>query len=266
MRSRSILLAAILLAAALPASAQTVDELIAKSIQAQGGLDRLKAINSMKVTCKAMQGGMEIPVTVITKRPGNIRSEVVIQGKNIVTAYNGTVGWMINPFSGVNDPQKLSDDELGDMKDQADIDGPLVDYKEKGNSVELVGKEDMEGTPVYKLKLTTKKGDVRYIYLDSETGINLRQTEIRKQGEKEMEVDTYYSDYKPVNGVMMAHSMESKVKGQTVSQIVIDKVETNVDVDNSIFEMPGGTAAASKGTAAASTVKGSGKKGGKKGK
>ena len=118
------------------------------------------------------------------------------------------------------------------------MDGSMVDYKEKGHTVELIGKEDLEGTPVYKIKLTLKNGDVRYIYLDAENYLELKITSKRQIPGGEAELENHLSNYKPVNGILMAHSIENKVKGQTVSQITFDKVEMDIPMDDSIFKMP----------------------------
>jgi outer membrane lipoprotein-sorting protein len=236
-----------LLATACAAQAQSVDEIIAKNIEAHGGLDKMQAITSIKSTGKLMQMGMEFPFTNTMKRPGNFRIESTIQGQTFIMAYNGSMAWSINPFAGSSDPQKMSDEELKTVKDQGDFDGPLVDYRSKGKTIELIGKEEIEGTPVHKLKITDKEGDITYMYLDTETGIELKTTTILKLGDKEVESDTYYSDFKEVAGVMMPHSIESRMGGQVANQIVIDKMEVNVPVDASIFTMP-----ASSGTASTS--------------
>ncbi|MEK6407556.1 MAG: hypothetical protein AABN34_11385 [Acidobacteriota bacterium] len=220
------------------ASAQTVDELVKKNIDAQGGAEKLKAVKSIKVTGKIIQQGIEIPITIQQKRPAMVRVDVTFQGKTQTGAYDGEAGWKTNPFQGSPDPEKVAGDELKELQEQSDIDGPLVDYKAKGHTVELIGKEDMEGTPVYKLKLTLKNGDVRNIYIDAGNSLTLKMNLKRKQSGAEMEVDQYVGNYKPVNGVMFSFSLETKVKGQTVSQIVFDKVEMDVPIDDSIFKMP----------------------------
>lgn len=222
----------------LPASAQTVDELIKKNIDAQGGAAKLKAVKSIKVTGKIIQQGLEIPITVQQKRPGMVRVDVTFQGKTQTGAYDGETGWKTNPFQGSTDPEKVAGDELKELQEQSDIDGPLVDYKAKGHTVELIGKEDMEGTPVYKLKLTLKNGDVRNIYIDAENSLTLKMNLKRKTPGGEIEADQYVGNYKQVNGLMMAFSIETKISGQTVNQIVFDKVEMDVPIDDSVFKMP----------------------------
>jgi outer membrane lipoprotein-sorting protein len=220
------------------ASAQTVDELIKKSLDAKGGVQKLKAIKSMKATARVIQQGLEIPIIIQQKRPHLVRMDVTFQGKSQTMAYNGESGWKTDPFQGSPDPEKIAGDDLKQAEEQSDLDGPLVDYKEKGHTVELIGKEDVEGTPAYKLKLTLKSGDVRNIYLDAENYLELKVNLKRKTAGGEIEIDQFLGNYKPVNGLMFAFSIETKVKGQTVSQITIDKIETDVAIDDSIFKMP----------------------------
>lgn len=222
----------------LQASAQTVDELIKKSIDAQGGAAKLKAVKSMKVTGKIIQQGIEIPITIQQKRPAMVRIDVTFQGKTQTAAYDGQSGWKTNPFQGSPDPEKAAGDELKELEEQSDMDGQLVDYKAKGHTVELIGKEDMEGTPVYKLKLTLKNGDVRNIYIDAENSLALKVNMKRKTPGGEIEADQYVGNYKQVSGLMMAFSLETKIAGQTVTQIVFDKVEMDVPIDDSVFKMP----------------------------
>jgi outer membrane lipoprotein-sorting protein len=223
---------------ATPASAQTVDELIKKNLDAHGGIQKLKAIKSLKATGKISQQGLEISIVVLQKRPANLRTEITFQGKTQVTAYDGETGWKIDPFQGTSEPEKSAGDELKDLQEQSDMDGALFDYKDKGHTVELVGKEDMEGTPVYKLKLTLKSGDVRTIYIDAENFLELKVNSKRKTPGGEIEVDQYLGNYKAINGIVSAFSIETKVKGQTVNQVTIDKVEYDVAIDDALFKMP----------------------------
>lgn len=220
------------------ASAQTVDELIKKNIEARGGIQKIKAIKSFKAAGKMTQQGIEIPISIQQKRPSMVRLDITFQGKSFVQAYDGEIGWKIDPFQGSSEPEKVAGDDLKDLEEQADLDGALVDYKEKGNTVELIGKEDMEGTPVYKLKVTLKKGDVRTIYLGADNYIDLKVTSKRKTPGGEIDIDSYPGNYKSVNGVLFAFSIEAKVKGQTVQQITLEKIEADVAIDDSIFKMP----------------------------
>jgi hypothetical protein len=132
----------------------------------------------------------------------------------------------------------MSGYDTKEMIDIGDLDGPLVDYKAKGNTVELAGKEELEATPIYKLKVTLKDGDVKYLYLDAQNYLELKETWKRKEDGKVTDVDTVYSDYKAVAGVMIAHSWETRVNGELDDQTSLEKIEVNVPVDDSIFKLP----------------------------
>lgn len=222
----------------LKVSAQSVDDIIKKNLEAKGGIQKIKAVKTVKVSAKIIQQGLEIPLIIQQKRPRMVRVDVTFQGKSQTTAYDGESGWKTDPFQGSPDPEKIAGDDLKQAEEQSDIDGALVDYKEKGHTVELLGKEDLEGTAVYKLKLTLKNGDVRNIYIDAENYLELKVTLKRKTPGGEIELDQYVGNYKPVNGLMFPFSIETKVKGQTANQIMIDKVEIDVPIDDSLFKMP----------------------------
>lgn len=223
---------------ALAVSAQTLDEILQKYYDARGGYEKIKAIKTTKMTGNQMMQGLEIPFTIQQKRPNLFRADVTVQEQGIIQAYDGKTAWVVNPLSGSTDPVVLPEEQAKRFKQQADFDGPLFDYKEKGNTVELLGKEDMEGTPVYKLKITLDDGDVQYTFLDAEYFLELKVTTKVKQGESEIEVETFLSDYKEVDGQMIAHAIESKTGGNVVSQLTIETVEFDVPVEDAIFVMP----------------------------
>lgn len=181
---------------------------------------------------------MTIPLVIQIKRPGLVRGDATLQGAAIVKAYDGETAWQINPFEGSKEPEKMFGYDAKEAIEWGDIDGPLVDHKSKGNTVELVGKEELEATPVYKLKVTLKDGDVKYIYLDAQNYLELKETEKRKEEGTTIDVATVFSDYKAVAGVMIAHSSETRVNGELDDQTAIDKIELNVLIDDSIFKMP----------------------------
>jgi len=217
------------------------DDVIKKSVEAQGGLDKLKAIKSMKSSGKMIIGGgqMEAPVVAYIKRPASNRMEISIQGQKIVEGFDGTTKWMINPLMGSKDPQKSSDEEAKTAADDADgIEGPLVNYKEKGHTVELLGKEDVDGSMAYKLKLTMRSGTVRTIFVDETSFLTIKMVSKVKQMGQEFEAEAKPGNYKPVEGVMMPFSLEMKVNKQVGMQMQFDKIEVNVPIEDTLFAMP----------------------------
>jgi len=242
MRKLFVLLTAIVLFSSVQVFAQTADELINKNIQAHGGLDKMKAMKSIKMTGKINLGqGMEAPFVYEKKRPDKIRIEFLIQGMNNIQAFDGTTAWAQAPISGSKDPQKMNAEDTQDMIEQADFDGPLVDYKAKGNSVEYIGKEDVEGTSAHKIKVTLKNGQVRYLFVDPDSGLELKSTAVIKREGVEASVDTFFGDYKEVNGLIFPFSVEQKVKDHS-TQFMVEKVEVDANLDDSLFQMPAASA------------------------
>jgi len=222
-------------------AAPSLDDIIQKHIDGMGGLEKLRAMQSVRMSGKVVMGGgqMEAPLNMQMRRPHSMRMEIILQGRAIVTAFDGTTAWMINPMQGSSDPQKMGEDETKSMKDQADPDGSvLVNYKDKGHQVELLGKEEVEGTPAWKLKVTYKTGNIDYTYLDAASYLVLKVSGKRKQMGQEFDIDSFPGNYKPVNGVLLPHTVENKMGGRTIMQMVFDKIEPNVALEDSIFQMP----------------------------
>jgi outer membrane lipoprotein-sorting protein len=220
--------------------AQTADELIEKNIQAKGGREKIKAVQTLRMTGNMDIGqGAKAPFTVEMKRPHKVRMEFVIQGMTGVQAYDGSGGWAVMPFMGKKEPEAMSADDLKGMEDQADFEGPLFDYKAKGSQVELLGKENVEGTPAYKLKLTKKNGDISYIYLDADAYLEIKEVGKRKFRGQEVEFESTSGDYKTVEGLVFPFSLSSKPKGAPSGQtITVQKLEVNPSVDDTRFAMP----------------------------
>lgn len=226
--------------------AQSVDEIIQKNTDAKGGREKIKAVQTIRMSGKMMMGGMEAPMVMELARPSKLRMEFTIQGMTGVQAYDGKSGWAVMPFMGKKDPEPMSPDDLKQVEDQADIDGMLIDYKEKGHQVEYLGKGEVEGTPVHKVKVTKKNGDVVTLFLDADSFLEIKaegKTNVRGQ---EVEGETVFGDYKEVNGLVFPHSIQSKPKGAPDNAgvtISIASIEINPDLPSSRFEMPAKAAA-----------------------
>jgi len=236
---------AIFLLAIMSVEAFTVDELIEKNIQAKGGIEKIRAIQSIKESGKMRIGDegsfIEMDYVQLSKRPAMLRVERSFQGLTAVTAYDGADAWRVQPFRGRKDPEKISADDLKALQLAADIDGPLVDYKIKGHKVEYLGTEDVDGTDAHKLKITLKNGDVRYVYLDPDYFLEIRVIDHTRIRGVEEEDETDLGDYEQVNGVYVPFSIESGDKGQPKTvKVTIEKVEVNTDINDSIFHFPGG--------------------------
>jgi len=247
MTRKSIFLLALSAAMAVPAlaadtPAPNLDDIIAKHVQAVGGMEKLNAVKTQKISGKMTLGqGMEAPIVMYKKRPDEVRMEFTLQGLTGVQAYDGKTGWHIMPFQGKKDAQPMGEDEMKDIKENADFEGDeLIDYKTKGNKVEYVDKEPVEGSDTYKLKVTLPDGTVLEDYLDTDSYLVVKQVSTRTIRGTEHEIDATIGDYKDEGGLMLPHSVQQAEKGsdQPPQNITLDKYEFNVPVDDAIFKMP----------------------------
>ena len=237
MKRLALALAATALLAA-PMFAQTADELIEKNVKARGG-EKMKAMKSVRMTGNMKMGPIEAPFTISKVRPEKVRVEFTVQGMTGMQVYDGTTGWAVMPFMGKKDPEKLAGDQLDSIKEEADFDGPMVDYKAKGNKVESLGKVDLEGTPAYKLKVTLKNGNDQTVYLDADNYLEIKTEGKQKVQGQEVESDTTIGNYKEVDGVLFATQIENHIKGREGAQtFTIDKIEVNPTIDVASFAMP----------------------------
>jgi hypothetical protein len=231
-------LAALLLPAAAPAP--TVDEIVARHVAARGGKEALAAIRTVRMTGRAIAGpGREAIVKREIARPGRIRTEFAFQGTTGVYVWDGSAGWRVSPLDGVFEPQPLPEEAAALSAEQADIEGPLVDWKAKGHKVELVGRADLPGGPADELKVTLKSGVVRRVWVDAKTGLVVKTASTRKVRGHELELETVYGDYRDTGGVRFARSIEIGAKGRPQRlRILVDTVELNPTLDESRFALP----------------------------
>jgi hypothetical protein len=223
-------------------SQPTVDELVAKNIEAKGGASALRGLGTLRLSGKLLvqEGQIQLAYMQINKRPDEVRTEASLQGMTQIEAYDGKEGWKISPFFGRKDPERMSADDVKALVEDAEMDGPLVDWQAKGNTVEYLGTEDVDGTPAHKLKVVRKNGDVSFVYLDPDHFLEIRVLTQRTRHGAQEEVETDLGDYEKAGDVFVPTSIEFGRKGDPDKQrIIIDKVEANVPVDDTIFHFPG---------------------------
>ncbi|HEV3206031.1 MAG TPA: hypothetical protein VGZ28_03690 [Terriglobales bacterium] len=225
----------------LAAWSQTAEELVQKNIEAKGGVAKMKAIKSLRLTGKLdAGGGFTGAVGQENKRPNLVRETFTFQGMTQVQAYDGLLGWQIQPFGGRKDPQLMGEDDARDLIIDSDFDGPLVDYKEKGNTIEYLGHDVVDGDDALRLKVTLKNGDIIYYYLDPDTFLEIRveRREFIRGAVHESVTDL--GSYKPVAGVMFPFSVNGGPKNDPTSwqSVTYEKIEVNVDLPDSDFAVP----------------------------
>ena len=241
----ALALAAVLVPTATVAFAQTLDEIVAKHFEAQGGAEKLKHVQTMRLSGTMTLGpGMEAAFTMEKKRPASSRLEFSFNGMTGVRAFDGKSGWQFMPFMGQAQAEAMSPEETNDAASQADFDGSLMDWKAKGHALELEGREAVDGADAFKLKLTRKGGQVETYYLDAETFLTVKLEARRMMRGTEVEGETILSDYKEVGGLVLPFTRTSGIKGSDRRQsMTFDKVEIDVPLDDARFAMPGEAAA-----------------------
>lgn len=233
--------------------AQTLDEIVKKAIDARGGVEKIRTVQSERITGTFNAQGIEGALVLELQRPHKLYSEITVEGQRVLRVYDGkSAGWTLNPFLEKKDVQEMSAEELRGMPDESDTDGPLVDYKAKGSKVELVGKEESEGKTVYRLKITSKSGEVRSYLIDSSTFLTTKWEGIRKVQDQNLPWECVLSDYHDVQGLKFPFKIDQGSPGTDYRQtLTVEKVEINPKIDESHFAKPAAPKTAAKTDTAA---------------
>lgn len=237
---KSLFSAVLLLVLSNFATAQSAEEIIAKHIRATGG-DNWSKVEAVKMEANIASesaAGMAIGWTMTSIRDKAARMDVSVMGMTQTSVVNGDKGWATNPFMGQMDPEPLTSDQVKSMMDQTDIDGTVIGYKEKGYTVEFVGKEDVEGTEALKIKVNKGGKKVEYILYDPETYYEIKNIQVDEVDGKEVESATVFSNFKTVDGIVMPHSLQSSNPMMGNTTITLTKVTFNPTVDMKAFDMP----------------------------
>src|SRR3982751_3802386 len=230
---------ALLGCAALPASAQDAQSLIAKNLEARGGAAAISAIKAVSFEGRTIfPGDFELTYKESRARVGAggaTRYDLGLQGLDVVQSYDGRGAWKINPFQGRKDPEKMSSDEARQLADAALLEGPLLASRRDGSHVQYLGREDFDGTLAYKLKVAQKDGDEFVYWLDPDTFLEIKIDETRRIRGAQQTTETELGDYEKIAGVYFPMSIESWAQGQSNQRqrIIIASGAANTSVDPS---------------------------------
>ena len=218
----------------------SLEQVIDNHYQALGGLDKVKSVASRRmVGTMTMQPAGEAAFTMLSKRPTKARMEITVQGQTGIQAFDGETGWMFMPFMGQTAPEVMPQDMAASMREEADFDGPLVDYREKGHSLTLIGMGDVEGTATYELELTHRNGEVTTYHLNAESFLPMLTESNRNVQGMQLHVQTVLSDYREVSGMMVPHSIQV-IQDMGSQTLTIELIEYNIEIDDALFVMPAG--------------------------
>ncbi|MBS1754703.1 MAG: hypothetical protein R2765_05160 [Ferruginibacter sp.] len=213
------------------AQAQTVDEVIDKHITALGGKENLNKIQNVISEGSLSVQGIEIGVTVTQVNNKLARQDIFVNGMTGFDMLTDKEGWTYMPFNGMQKPEPKTADDVKEGLSDLDIAGPLVDYAAKGNKVELLGKEDVDGTECYKLKVTLASGKDETYFIDPTTNMIIRTKKMQKANGQEVEVQSDFSDYRDVEGVKMPYSI-----GLPFGTLLISSIKVNQTIPESAYK------------------------------
>lgn len=235
---RKIILPLFLLIASLSeAQAQNLESILEAHYKA-ASMEKMQKIETISTTGKNMysMAGIESSFTMYQARPNKLRIEAEVQGSKLIQTYNGEKGWMYAPAMGISQPKELSEQELETILNQAEFENPLWNYEEKGNTIEVIGSSE-DGSEDH-LKLTNEKGDVLNFFISKDTHLITTIKSTQLMGGSDQEIEIYMKDYKNVKGIPVSHYLSTKLGGQVVYTITIEKVEYNQDLDPALFDKP----------------------------
>jgi hypothetical protein len=223
------------------AFAQTVDELVARNVTARGGAAAWRAVTSLELSGRMDVGqGMAVPYVLEQKRPGKMRLEFVFDGETVVQTYDGKAGWKLRPFLGRDDAEPMTEEELRVAADTSDLYGLLFDYAARGHAVELLGREVVQGKDTFKLKVTLPGGTVRWVYLDADSGLEVKVEALRRLRKHDRVVETFYYDWQATGGLLIARRQETRTEGEKGSPhpFTVQSVRVNPPLADTRFGMP----------------------------
>ncbi len=201
-----------------------------------GNFDKLQKVNSIIMTGNIVQQDL-MPVKIVRVRPDKYMMQFDVADLTAYQVYDGHTAWMTTPWTGKAAPQVMPPERATDLKNRADIEGVLFNWKEKGHSPELAGTDTVDGVIVYKIKVTRKDGGIEFNFIDPAGFMLKKRLSFRKVGGKEIPIENFYRDYRKVEEIPFAFTVETN-NGGRVNEIQFDSVELNKPVDLNIFTMP----------------------------
>ena len=244
----------------------TAEQVAEKNAAARGGLSTWLATQTLSMTGKMDAGKIkppakqdvliengrrhkvakpeedkivELPFVLEMQRPHKTRLEIEFAGQTAIQVFDGTNGWKLRPFLGRREVEAYTSEEMKIAAQQQDMEGVLINYAAKGTKLTLDGTEQVEGKEAYKLKLTMKDGEIKHVWVDAKTFLDVKMDGTRELSGKPRTVTTYFRNYKTVDGLQIPYLIETNVEGIRGSEkIHLDRITVNAKLDNSRFTKP----------------------------
>ncbi len=218
------------------AGGQSLDEVLAKHAAAHGGIEKWRAVNSLIVTGTQVAFSSSAPFVFEWQRPDSSRFEHSMLGRKVTVAHDGSTTWWIHNLLGIEQPAAVPEAQAALARRAADFESPLIDAAAKGNKVELLGKEELDGQPAFKLKLTRRDGAEETWYLDATTGLELARLDRTLDLPDPEERWTHYSDFRAVEGLVIPHRQDQEYGIRHVS-LTVEKVQVNPEIQAGRFKL-----------------------------
>lgn len=229
------LFAGALLLASPPA--ETVDTIVQKHVEARGGLERLRSVRTLRAAGRMrIRGRYEATFNLAWERPRRGRIEVTILGKASLQVLDGDQAWQLAHLRGKQEFVALPPEMVTELARGVDLEGPMVDYARKGHRVRLLGPDSVDGVSAWKIEVTTGDGEVLHVFVDAERFLEIK--EVRKDSATGLELETTFSDYKSVDGLMMPHQLTSALGGSLADTTTVESIELNVPIAEAEFSKP----------------------------
>jgi hypothetical protein len=226
-------------------AALTAAQIVDRSVAARGGLAAWRAVNTLTLTGRMDAGGkpnVELPFVMKMKRGHKSRLELGFRDQTALQVYDGERGWKVRPFLNRNEVEPYTADEAKAAATFEELDGPLVDYAQKGTRIELIGMEKLEGTDAYKLRLTSRAGTVRHLWIDARTFLERRlEGEAKKVDGKLRAVSVYFRSFTTEKGLTTPRVLETVIEGPkqpVIRKMTITKVDVNEPMQDALFKKP----------------------------
>ena len=231
----------IIMASSAASFAQTADEVVAKHIEAMGGAEKWKAIKSLQMNNKFSVQGVDIESKTTIVPGKSLRTDVSVMGQDIITAVDGETGWMQRPamMGGTGEPEDMPGALIKETLKQTNLGGSLLNYKEKGSTIELVGKEKLDGADVYHLKMTEKNGEITNLFVSASTYYTLKSAGKRNVQGQDIDAEVNFSNFKQIDGLTFPFTMETPSPMGGTMTIETDSIKLNPTIDEAIFKKPG---------------------------
>ena len=212
--------------------AQTVDEVVDKYVAALGGKDKMAALKTVKMEGSMSTQGVDITITSTRSNMVGMRMDIEAMGSSNYRVANTTKGSVFMPVMGMAAAEDMPDDQFKSAVNQMDLQGALINYKDKGTKVELVGKETVDGSEASNLKITYKNGVIVNYYIDSKSSRLVKSSSKQNVNGQDMDIVTSYTDYKQnADGYWFPYTVTNQQ-----GTITYDKIQTNIPVDESIYK------------------------------